>query len=238
MATSTKKMFVVVYSISKYNWSTMKLCLLLLFVIQICSMIKQQYAWTSRQQQQRRRRQHYCFNRPHKITTTASGQIIIKMISSTQIEFQADHGRGEDHLSAFLDEGDVVMYQTGTWYVDSVEVGDGTTPKIEWAKIDNLQVVWSHNCEHGVLRGISFKEEEEEEALNINDDHDNKDNNNWNHRRRFFQVEPLDVVEFGPEQLVARVPVIWEDGQETKCRTAMPIDNDQLKSFLMVPIED
>jgi hypothetical protein len=231
-----KKMFVVVYSISKYNWSTMKLCLLLLFVIQICSMIKQQYAWTSRQQQ-RRRRQHYCFIRPHKITTTASGQIIMKMISSTQIEFQADHGRGEDHLSAFLEEGDVVMYQTGTWYVDSVEVGEGTTPKIEWAKIDNLQVVWSHNCEHGVLRGISFKEEEEE-ALNINDDHDNRDNNNWNHRRRICQVEPLDVVEFGPEQLIARVPVIWEDGQETKCRIAVPIDNDQLKSFLMVPIED
>ena len=207
----------------------MKLNLMLLFVVQICSLIKQQYAWTSQQQRQQRqlRRRDY-FSCP----------IIMKMTAAaTKIDFQADHGRGEDHLSAFLEEGDVVMYQTGTWYVDGVEVGYGTTPKLEWAKIDNLQVVWSHNCEHGVLRGISLKEKEVLHSNDNNDD-DNKDNNDRNHRRHLCQVEPLDIVEFGPEQLIARVPVVWEDDQETKCHTAVSIDNDQQKSFLMVPFED
>ena len=32
-------------------------------------------------------------------------------------------GRGVDHLSAALEEGDLVLYQTGQWAVDGVAIG-------------------------------------------------------------------------------------------------------------------
>lgn len=32
-------------------------------------------------------------------------------------------GRGADHISAMLQEGDIVMYQAGSWLVDNVRVG-------------------------------------------------------------------------------------------------------------------
>jgi hypothetical protein len=42
-----------------------------------------------------------------------------------KVEFQSDEslfGRGENHLSALLQEGDLVLYQTGSWQVDGVTV--------------------------------------------------------------------------------------------------------------------
>ena len=115
------------------------------------------------------------------------------------IDFQADEskfGRGEFHLSAALDEGDVVVWQSGTWMVDGVEVGDGTPPKLHYARIDNIQLVWTHNCEHGVIRGT--------EVILSNNSGDDK-------TTRFFVSTPLDEVEFGPEQLIARLPVVWDE---------------------------
>ena len=63
----------------------------------------------------RRRRRRCCCVASLDATTTNS------------IDFQSDDthfGRGEMHLSAVLDEGDAVVYQTGTWFVDGVSVGD------------------------------------------------------------------------------------------------------------------
>jgi hypothetical protein len=127
------------------------------------------------------------------------------------IDFQKDHGRGQDHLSAFLEEGDVVVYQTGIWTVDGVQVGDGEVATWAWAKMDSLQVVWSHNCEHGVLRGIVLKKVKSKQndlALELR------------------QVEPMEIVEFGPEQLVARVPVQWQNEEQTRGRTKLKVFND------------
>lgn len=107
------------------------------------------------------------------------------------IDYQTE-GRGEDHLSARIDEGDVVVYQTGTWFVDGVAVGDGSDPTVAYARVDNLQIVWTHNCEHGVVRGL---------ALELNED------------GRF--IEDDEGVEFGPEQLLAKIPVDWMDGEGT-----------------------
>lgn len=133
-----------------------------------------------------------------KVTTTTTRRSLTSLpsTSSPQVDLQKDYGRGQSHLSAFLEEGDVVVYQTGTWWVDGVQVGDGDVPSFEWAKIDTLQVVWSHNCEHGVLRGIALE---------------TKPDSGLQQRLILSEVEPMDVVEFGPEQLVARVPVKWED---------------------------
>ena len=137
--------------------------------------------------------------------------------ASSSIDFQRDHGRGDEHLSAFLEEGDVVVYQTGTWLVDGVEVGDGRPPTYEWAKIDSLQVVWTHNCEHGVLRGIAVKEEE---AVDSKGDF-----------VRLCEMDPMEFIEFGPEQLVARVGVEWDDEEERRGTSGVPLGRQDESSF-------
>ena len=122
-------------------------------------------------------------------------------VTDNTIAFQSDdkhYGRGEFHLSADIDEGDIVVYQTGTWYVDGVEVGDGSPADWKLAKMETIQVVWTHNCEHGVLRGYAVKlfDDDCDQSTIVYDTSENGD---------------LEVVEFGPEQLVARLPVEWDD---------------------------
>jgi hypothetical protein len=122
-------------------------------------------------------------------------------LSSSAIDYQSDaknYGRGDMHLSAALEENDVVVYLTGTWYVDGVQVGDGSPPAYRYALVDNVQIVWTHNCEHGVIRGFSL------ELVENNTDGDN-DGRNF---QRLIQLDGLvHDVESGPEQLVARIPV-------------------------------
>eukprot|EP00553_Chaetoceros_curvisetus_P006094 CAMPEP_0204623800 /NCGR_PEP_ID=MMETSP0717-20131115/9559_1 /ASSEMBLY_ACC=CAM_ASM_000666 /TAXON_ID=230516 /ORGANISM="Chaetoceros curvisetus" /LENGTH=103 /DNA_ID=CAMNT_0051638997 /DNA_START=366 /DNA_END=674 /DNA_ORIENTATION=- len=102
------------------------------------------------------------------------------------------YGRGEMHLSAMLEEKDIVVYQTGTWEVDGAEVGDGTPSKFEYCAVETMQIVWTHNCEHGFVSGL---------AVTINIDEMRGDVSVKN--------DPLEFVAFGPEQLVARLPVEW-----------------------------
>jgi hypothetical protein len=127
------------------------------------------------------------------------------------IDFQSDaknFGRGDLHLSAALSEHDVVVYQTGTWLVDGVPVGDSDDsdlpPSFEYAAVDNLQIVWSHNCEHGVIRGWKMK------LLVVSDGDDEEPATN----NKQGLVKTDESVEFGPEQLVARIPVLWLLGSE------------------------
>ena len=134
------------------------------------------------------------------------------------VDLQSDesmYGRGDRHLSATLDEGDLVVYQTGTWTVDDVEVGDGTEPVRCLAIVDNLQVVWTHNCEHGVIRGLAVEVESSSQRS-----------------RRAILADPLDNVEFGPEQLVARIPVAWEDEGEEKSRGSILAAADVIDNLL------
>jgi hypothetical protein len=114
--------------------------------------------------------------------------------SSSSIDYQRDHGRGIHHLTADLAEGDVVVYQTGTWYVDGVAVGNGQEEAWEYCLVDNLQIVWSHNCEHGVVRGFALVPEQD--------------------GRRRLEADWNEMVDFGPEQLVARLSVTAVEGEE------------------------
>lgn len=110
-----------------------------------------------------------------------------------KIDLQSDEssfGRGDMHLSAYLEEGDLVAYQTGTWFVDGVEVGDGSPAGVKFTLVDTIQIVWTHNCEHGVIRGLDVEV--------VGDDDEGR-----------LVVSPSDMIEFGPEQLLARVPVRW-----------------------------
>eukprot|EP00527_Entomoneis_sp_CCMP2396_P000725 CAMPEP_0198153322 /NCGR_PEP_ID=MMETSP1443-20131203/63610_1 /TAXON_ID=186043 /ORGANISM="Entomoneis sp., Strain CCMP2396" /LENGTH=131 /DNA_ID=CAMNT_0043819613 /DNA_START=176 /DNA_END=571 /DNA_ORIENTATION=+ len=126
------------------------------------------------------------------------------------VDYQLDHhGRGEDHLSACLNEGDVVVYQAGTWYVDGVEVGDGSTPTFHYCRVETMQIVWTHNCEHGVIRGFQMQVDQDQRLSLLLCDEDQDDS----------------FVEFGPEQLVARLPNLeWNDSQQIAI-SPFPLDD-------------
>jgi len=89
----------------------------------------------------------------------------------------------------------VVAYQTGTWEVDGAEVGPGGAPEVELLSVDHLQIVWTHNCEHGEVRGW---------PLALAQD---RSGQGWTALRA-----GEDLVQCGPEQLVARLPARWDAG--------------------------
>lgn len=93
-------------------------------------------------------------------------------------------GRGHDHLSASLEDGDVVCFQTGSWFVDGVAVGDGVA-SLAFATVTLMQLVFTHNCEHGWIYGAGAVLKDG--VLRPSDDDDDA----W--------------LQFGPEQLVARL---------------------------------
>lgn len=133
----------------------------------------------------------------------------------TLIDYQSSdkYGRGDQHLTAALHEGDIVVYQTGTWLVDGVAVGDGTwPPHWEYCLVDTIQIVWSHNCEHGVVRGFPVEllvvdmDEDQDNA------HDGSDDSARTRRsRQLLRANFDEMIDFGPEQLVARIPIQEED---------------------------
>lgn len=148
--------------------------------------------------------------------TIQQGKVAVNDNNSGQqiavIDRQADkskYGRGIEHLSADLTEGtDVVAYQDGVWYVDGTEVGDGSTnPVVRYVIVDNVQIVWTHDCEHGVIRGFELmvlpgKNNGEEEGMNqvLEGNHGPLVDLGCNF------VVTGEYVELGPEQILARIP--------------------------------
>ncbi|GFH54461.1 hypothetical protein CTEN210_10937 [Chaetoceros tenuissimus] len=125
--------------------------------------------------------------------------------NNNYLELQTDdeYGRGEMHLSAVLDEGDVVIYKTGLWEVDGVQVGDGEETNYEYGIIDTIQVVWTHNCEHGFIRGMKVVLDGEGKKLSI--------------------LQPYEFIDFGPEQLYARIKEIdWINEHEGCLSMSLP----------------
>lgn len=128
--------------------------------------------------------------------------------TTTIADFQSDatrYGRGDHHLSAALSLGDVVVYQTGSWFVDGVLVGDDAVndsalAKCRYCCMETIQVVWTHNCEHGVLRGMELIPTESTTTT--------PSAINGPVQQLVLQSTGV-MVEFGPEQLLARIPVEW-----------------------------
>ena len=123
------------------------------------------------------------------------------------------YGRGIAHISADLKEGDVIAYQTGTWYVDGLsEVGDGSPPFVKYMMVDTIQLVWTHDCEHGVINGFDL--------FIANDDVDNTTNSSSGDAivEMKSQIVVMDeYIQVGPEQILARIPIKqlrdhWNDG--------------------------
>jgi len=166
-----------------------------------------------------------CYRRKQNMKTCLSAS------SSSNIDFQSDtslYGRGERHLSAIINEEDVVVYQTGTWEVDGVTVGDGdedAPPTMKYCKVDTLQIIWTHNCEHGFIRGISV------DIVSGNDEGSSEEEENSNNscRIELCRTTPdddLEFVEFGPEQLLARLPVEWLDDNRERGYLAVPLPKE------------
>jgi len=106
------------------------------------------------------------------------------------------------HLSAMLNERDVVIYQTGTWELDGVQLGNGGPATFQYCVVDTLQVVWTHNCEHGFIRGMAVSIDSEKDRVHLK--------------------YPLEFIDFGPEQLQARLPVQWIDNDEAQLLIPLP----------------
>ena len=140
------------------------------------------------------------------------------------IDYQSNtnqFGRGEQHLSAVLYEGDTVIYRTGNWYVDGVLVGGDADAQIVYklCRIETIQIVWTHNCEHGVLRGID---------INTTDD--------TNKGLRFLIPTPFVDVEFGPEQLVGRINTI--EWIKAKTSDGSGRNEDEEEGISSVPLQE
>ncbi|OEU11239.1 hypothetical protein FRACYDRAFT_246352 [Fragilariopsis cylindrus CCMP1102] len=140
------------------------------------------------------------------------------------IDYQSNtnqFGRGEQHLSAVLYEGDIVIYRTGNWYVDGVLVGDGDI-QYKICRIETIQIVWTHNCEHGVLRGLDI----------------NTTNSSSTKRGlRFFIPTPFVDVEFGPEQLVGRINTI-EWIKTTTSDYGSGRNEEEEEGFSSIPLQE
>jgi hypothetical protein len=77
------------------------------------------------------------------VATTTTPRQRVSSTSAAALELQQDCGRGQEHLSARLEQGDVCVYQVGSWMVDWVEVGPGELPRLLLARTDIVQINWT-----------------------------------------------------------------------------------------------
>ncbi|KAL7434243.1 hypothetical protein ACHAXM_003962 [Skeletonema potamos] len=96
---------------------------------------------------------------PSGLTPQQKRRSIMILQLDEQIDRQSDkskYGRGINHISADLNEGDIIAYQDGTWYVDGTEVGNGSPATVRYVLVDTVQIVWTHDCEHGLVYGFDL----------------------------------------------------------------------------------
>ena len=123
--------------------------------------------------------------------------------------------------------------------MDGVLVGDEDAEIVyKICRIETIQIVWTHNCEHGVLRGLNINTTNASSSIieieNENDDLEEISlsssssssttestttiasasasvSDDTNRSLRFLIPTPFVDVEFGPEQLVGRINTIeWK----------------------------
>ena len=89
------------------------------------------------------------------------------------------------------------VYQVGTWLLDNVEVGDGSRARLRLARVDHTQLICSAHNEHGVIRGtaLAYDHARVELVPRAPDTAGGADGG----------ADGGEEVEFGPEQLVARI---------------------------------
>eukprot|EP00986_Skeletonema_menzelii_P003881 scaffold1256_cov150-Skeletonema_menzelii.AAC.35 len=141
-----------------------------------------------------------------------------------QIDRQSDkskYGRGIDHISADINEGDVIAYQDGTWFVDGTEVGDGSPSVVRYCLVDTVQIVWTHDCEHGLIYGFDLVVIDNDEQVSCDEP------GAIVNKGSIFMTDNESYVQCGPEQILSRIPVSstelnWKD--DTKQAYASIVD--------------
>ena len=132
-------------------------------------------------------------------------------LHNEQIDRQSDkskYGRGIDHISADINEGDVIAYQEGTWYVDGTEVGDGSPAIVRYCLVDAVQIVWTHDCEHGLVYGFDLTVAHNDEDVSCDE------SGAIVKKGSMFIIDNESYVQCGPEQILCRIPVSLT---ETEC---------------------
>ena len=111
--------------------------------------------------------------------------------------------------------------------VDGVTVGNGdedTQPTMKYCKVDTLQIIWTHKYEHGFIRGISV------DIVSGSDDNSEEveQSNNSCHIVSCWTTpdDDLEFVDFGPEQLLARLPVQWLDDNRGRGYLDVPLPKE------------
>lgn len=106
-----------------------------MWILMVCWIASQSVEFSDRQRQAPSRR---------STTTMALMLLNHNHSNSHSLQYQSDYGRGQHRLSASLSEGNivVVVVQSGTWLVDSVQVGNGSDPYFVYALTETIQLVW------------------------------------------------------------------------------------------------
>ena len=140
-----------------------------------------------------------------------------------QIDRQSDkskYGRGIDHISADLNEGDVIAYQAGTWYVDGTEVGDGSPAIVRYMQVDTVQIVWTHDCEHGLVYGLDIIVADADVCGSIIKKGDE------------LRVDEETYVQCGPEQILCRIPVSFSEQTSSQMKISC-VDFDPADEMML-----
>lgn len=80
-------------------------------------------------------------------------------------------------------------------------IGDGTDPVVRYMQVDAIQLVWTHNCEHGVVNGFDamVSSDDGAEVVSIGE------TGAVVERGSCFVIGD-DYVQVGPDQVLARIP--------------------------------
>jgi hypothetical protein len=142
---------------------------------------------------------------PPSLSFTPSSRLpASSLLLHAQIDRQSDkskYGRGIDHISADINEGDVIAYQDGTWFVDGTEVGDGSPSVVRYCLVDTVQIVWTHDCEHGLVYGFDLVVVDNEGKVSCDEP------GAIVKKGSVFVIEDESYVQCGPEQILSRIPV-------------------------------
>ena len=91
-------------------------------------------------------------------------------------------------------------------------LGDGSDSMVRYMQVDTIQLVWTHDCEHGVINGFDL-------VVAANDDDDDVSSEESGvivGKGSYFVINEDEYIQVGPEQVLARIPTTsseqnWKD---------------------------
>ena len=104
---------------------------------------------------------------------------------------------------------------------DRVVSGDGSESRVRYMQVDTIQLVWTHDCEHGVINGFDVTVEDEN-GMPLPAD-------SGVERGSIFAVAE-EYLQIGPEQVLARIPTVaGEKGTEISSADFHPSEEMMLR---------